>query len=45
MYAIIGTGGRQENVAEGDLNKVEKRGVEAGEGYRFDQVLGVCNDK
>ncbi len=31
MYAIIATGGKQYKVAEGDIIKVEKLGVEAGE--------------
>ena len=44
MYAIIATGGKQYKVAEGDVIKVEKLGVEAGETYTFDQVLhsGYC---
>ena len=33
MYAIIATGGKQYKVAEGDIIKVEKLGVEAGETY------------
>ena len=44
MYAIIATGGKQYKVAEGDIIKVEKLGVEAGETYTFDQVLAVNND-
>ena len=45
MYAIIATGGKQYKVAEGDIIKVEKLGVEAGETYTFDQVLAVNNDR
>ena len=45
MYAIIATGGKQYKVAEGDVIRVEKLGVEAGETYTFDQVLAVNNDK
>ena len=45
MYAIIATGGKQYKVAEGDIIKVEKLGVEAGETYTFDQVLAVNSDK
>ena len=45
MYAIIATGGKQYKVSEGDIIKVEKLGVEAGETYTFDQVLAVSNDK
>ncbi len=45
MYAIIATGGKQYKVAEGDIIKVEKLGVEAGETYTFDQVLAVNDDK
>ncbi len=43
MYAIIATGGKQYKVAEGDIIKVEKLGVEAGEQVTFDQVLAVNN--
>ena len=43
MYAIIATGGKQYKVAEGDIIKVEKLGVEAGQSYTFDQVLFVNN--
>jgi large subunit ribosomal protein L21 len=41
MYAIIATGGKQYKVAEGDIIKVEKLGLEAGASYTFDQVLAV----
>ena len=44
MYAIIATGGKQYKVAEGDVIKVEKLGVEAGEQVTFDQVLAVKDD-
>ncbi|MCP1101072.1 large subunit ribosomal protein L21 [Aequitasia blattaphilus] len=44
MYAIIATGGKQYKVEEGDVIKVEKLGVEAGEKVTFDQVLAVSND-
>ncbi len=43
MYAIIATGGKQYKVAEGDIIKVEKLGVDAGESVTFDQVLAVNN--
>ena len=43
MYAIIATGGKQYKVAEGDVIKVEKLGVEAGETVTFDQVLAVSD--
>ncbi len=43
MYAIIATGGKQYKVSEGDIIKVEKLGVEAGETVTFDQVLAVNN--
>ena len=43
MYAIIATGGKQYKVAEGDVIRVEKLGVEAGQTYNFDQVLAVYN--
>ena len=44
MYAIIATGGNQYKVAEGDIIRVEKLGVEAGETVTFDQVLAVRDD-
>ena len=44
MYAIIATGGKQYKVSEGDIIRVEKLGVEAGETFTFDQVLAVNND-
>ena len=43
MYAIIATGGKQYKVAEGDVIRVEKLGVEAGQAITFDQVLAVNN--
>ena len=43
MYAIIATGGKQYKVAEGDVIRVEKLGVEAGETVTFDNVLAVSN--
>lgn len=43
MYAIIATGGKQYKVAEGDIIRVEKLGVEAGATVSFDQVLVVNN--
>ncbi|MDO4622992.1 MAG: 50S ribosomal protein L21 [Eubacteriales bacterium] len=45
MYAIIATGGKQYKVAEGDVIRVEKLGVEAGEKVTFDQVLAVRDDE
>ncbi len=44
MYAIIATGGKQYKVSEGDIIRVEKLGVEAGETVKFDQVLLVSGD-
>lgn len=43
MYAIIATGGKQYKVAEGDIIRVEKLGVDADEAVTFDQVLAVNN--
>ena len=45
MYAIIATGGKQYKVAEGDVIRVEKLGVEAGETVTFDQVLAVSDNE
>ena len=44
MYAIIATGGKQYKVTEGDIIRVEKLGVEAGDKVTFDQVLLVSGD-
>ncbi|MCC8045193.1 MAG: 50S ribosomal protein L21 [Clostridiales bacterium] len=44
MYAVIATGGKQYKVAEGDIIRVEKLGVEEGESVTFDQVLAVSDD-
>ena len=43
MYAIIATGGKQYKVSEGDIIKVEKLNVEAGETVTFDQVIAVSD--
>ena len=43
MHAIIETGGKQYKVKAGDVIKVEKLGVEAGEAYTFDKVLGIVD--
>lgn len=45
MYAIIATGGKQYKVSEGDVIKVEKLGMEAGDTVTFDQVLAVSDMK
>ncbi len=39
MIAVIETGGKQYLVREGDVLKVEKLDVEAGEKMTFDKVL------
>ena len=44
MYAIIATGGKQYKVSEGDIIKVEKLDVEAGDSVTFDQVIAVSDD-
>ena len=44
MYEIIGTGGKQYKVAEGDIITVEKLSVEAGQEYTFDKVLVLAKD-
>ena len=36
MYAIIATGGKQYTVSEGDVIKVEKLGVNAGDTVTYD---------
>ncbi len=42
MYAIIATGGKQYKVAEGDIIKVEKLGVEAGELLHLTRYLQLA---
>ena len=44
MYAIIATGGKQYKVAEGDVIRVEKLGVEAGETVTFENVIAVSDN-
>ena len=44
MYEVIEKGGKQYKVSEGDVIRVEKLGVEAGETYTFDQVLAVSDN-
>ncbi|MCM1063664.1 MAG: 50S ribosomal protein L21 [Eubacterium sp.] len=43
MYAIIATGGKQYKVSEGDVIRVEKLDVEAGDTVTFDQVIAVSD--
>lgn len=43
MYAIIKTGGKQYKVAIGDVIKVEKLNVEAGEAFTFEEVLSIVD--
>ena len=43
MKAIIGTGGKQYTVAEGDVLYIEKLNVEAESTVKFDQVLAVLD--
>ena len=45
MYAIIATGGKQYQVADGDVIRVATLGVEAGAEVVFDQVLVVSGDE
>ena len=43
MYAIIATGGKQYKVSEGDVIKIEKMDVAAGETVTFDRVIAVSD--
>jgi large subunit ribosomal protein L21 len=45
MFAIIKTGGKQYKVAEGDVVRVEKLGVEAGSTVDLSDVLLVNDGK
>lgn len=44
MYAVIKTGGKQYQVEEGDIIKVEKLDVEEGATIDFDEVLLVSGE-
>lgn len=44
MYAVIKTGGKQYQVKEGDILKVEKLNAEKGSTVDFNQVLVLAND-
>ena len=43
MQAVIVTGGKQYNVAEGDIVFIEKLNVEADTTVTFDQVLAIVD--
>ena len=43
MYAIIATGGKQYKVSEGDVIKIEKVDVEAGDSVTFNRVIAVSD--
>ena len=45
MYAIIGTGGKQYKIHEGEIFRVEKIPGEAGDFVSFDQVLMFSDGK
>lgn len=44
MYAVIKTGGKQYQVKEGDILKVEKLNAEVGSTFDFEEVLLVSNE-
>ena len=44
MYAVILTGGKQLKVEEGNIIRVEKLAVEAGDTVTFDQVAAVGDE-
>lgn len=44
MYAVIQTGGKQYQVKEGELVKVEKLDAEVGSTVSFDEVLLIGGD-
>ncbi len=44
MYAVIKTGGKQYQVEEGDILKVEKLDLEAGSTFDLDQVLLISGE-
>ena len=44
MYAVIAAGGRQHRVQEGEVLRLEKIELAAGESVDFDQVLLLADD-
>lgn len=44
MYAVIESGGKQYRVAPGDVIRVEKLDVQAGDSIQLDRVLLVAGD-
>lgn len=44
MYAVIKTGGKQYQVEEGDILKIEKLDIEEGTTFDFEEVLLVSKD-
>ena len=45
MYAVIGTGGKQYKVQEGDKLRVEKLDAQVGDTVTFDKVLFLGGDE
>lgn len=45
MHAVFKTGGKQYRAAEGDVLRVEKLPVEAGQSVEFEDVLMVSDGK
>ncbi|MEA4883082.1 MAG: 50S ribosomal protein L21 [Clostridia bacterium] len=44
MYAVVETGGKQYRVSPGDVVRIEKLDVEAGEEVIFSRVLMIAAD-
>lgn len=44
MYAVIITGGKQLKVEEGNVVRIEKLDVEAGQTVTFDQVAAIGSE-
>lgn len=44
MYAVVETGGKQYKLSVGDILKVEKLPVEAGQKFVLDKVLLIKDD-
>jgi large subunit ribosomal protein L21 len=45
MYAVIRTGGKQERVAEGQLVRVERLGIDEGEDVELAPILIVDGER
>ena len=45
MYVVIKEGGKQYRVSKGDTLDIEKKDIEQGETFRFENVMMFCRDE